>query len=256
MYRTVPASEHDDGLEDTGLLGGRDVEQGDDTKVALEMSELGERGPGGGAAEVGSEDIGPDAFEFSVLMVGQPNRTLRASPEWTVLQLKEKYFLAECVEGKTVRLILRGKLLRDDDTLEASGLGEGSFVHCAVTRGRGLVVNDPQSENHQAMGAPGGLREFDDAQVPRWLLHGQGPRQGTNGDFMLGFVMGFFLGILTLIWVWQRSVPRRQKVGILLGMSCNFLFSIMTSNPEQAQGNQPQSPTHQTGTDSDPGYGS
>ena len=34
---------------------------------------------------------------------------------------------------------------------------------------------------------------------------------GTNSDFLWGFLPGFFVGFLMLIWVWMPSVPHKQK---------------------------------------------
>lgn len=53
----------------------------------------------------------------------------------------------------------------------------------------------------------GGLDGFDD-----------GGSGGTR-DFMFGFAMGAFLGVIMLLWLWEAAVPRRQKLGILAGVT-------------------------------------
>ena len=39
--------------------------------------------------------------------------------------------------------------------------------------------------------------------------------------------MGFFLGFLLLIWMWQDSVSHKQKVGIFVGVVCNMMITLM-----------------------------
>lgn len=49
--------------------------------------------------------------------------------------------------------------------------------------------------------------------------------EGTQGDMLLGLVMGFVFGIIMLFWIWERGIPRRQKLGILCGIACNLTVS-------------------------------
>ena len=46
--------------------------------------------------------------------------------------------------------------------------------------------------------------------------------EGTQADMLLGLVMGFVFGIIMLFWIWERGIPRRQKLGILCGIACNL----------------------------------
>lgn len=57
-------------------------------------------------------------------------------------------------------------------------------------------------------GSLAGLDGFDD----------DGAAGGTR-DFMFGFVMGAFLGVIMLLWMWEAAVPRKQKLGILAGVT-------------------------------------
>ena len=52
----------------------------------------------------------------------------------TVLQLKETIAAIEGIPAHQVpfRLYLSGRLLQDDDTIEASGITDGSTVHCIL----------------------------------------------------------------------------------------------------------------------------
>ena len=58
--------------------------------------------------------------------------------------------------------------------------------------------------------------------------------EGTQADMLLGLVMGFVFGIIMLFWIWERGIPRRQKLGILCGIACNLtvLPPIRPSKPK------------------------
>lgn len=48
---------------------------------------------------------------------------------------------------------------------------------------------------------------------------------GATRDFMFGFAMGAFLGVIMLLWMWEAQVPRKQKFGILMGVT--FKYSVI-----------------------------
>mmetsp|Transcript_18387 Transcript_18387/g.34713 ORF Transcript_18387/g.34713 Transcript_18387/m.34713 type:complete len:227 (-) Transcript_18387:178-858(-) len=195
-----------------------------------------------------------DTVEINVCQVGKGRHQVRASLAWTVAQFKRAHFRDEVKANKNVRLIFQGKLLHDENTLEEVGLVDKAFMHCSVCEFNPAVVNDPQDENHNA-NHNALHRDLEDAQIPPWLLQ-EFTRQGTNGDFILGFIMGFFLGVLTLIWVWQRAVPRRQKLGIMLGFGCNLVLSfVQVANQQHDHQTNGSRPPAGGGTNTDPGIG-
>ncbi|KAG2865948.1 hypothetical protein PC113_g3264 [Phytophthora cactorum] len=49
--------------------------------------------------------------------------------------------------------------------------------------------------------------------------------EGTGTEFLWGFLMGLLLGVFMLLMLLDRSVPRKQKVGLLLGVSMNFFLN-------------------------------
>lgn len=58
-------------------------------------------------------------------------------------------------------------------------------------------------------------------------LDGLSDEEGSAGatrDFMFGFAMGAFLGVIMLLWMWEAQVPRKQKLGILMGVT--FKYSV------------------------------
>mmetsp|Transcript_6037 Transcript_6037/g.14578 ORF Transcript_6037/g.14578 Transcript_6037/m.14578 type:complete len:212 (+) Transcript_6037:221-856(+) len=202
-----------------------ELEEGVDRKESLEL-------------------LDKDSIEVTLLQVGLGRKSVPASPSWTVRQFKEKYFPKEVKEEKRIRIIFQGKLLQDEPTLESLGIADHAFLHVSICENSPGIVNNPEDENHNAN--LGGYGDLNDAEIPPWLLQAHFARQGSNGDFVLGFIMGFFLGVLTLIWVWQRAVPRRQKLGIMLGFGCNLLLSfIQVANQHHPAPGHP--PTGQDG---------
>lgn len=58
--------------------------------------------------------------------------------------------------------------------------------------------------------------------------------EGTYFDMVWGFLMGLLLGFILLFWLWERSVPTRQKLGIILGVVLNLIISMMPKHiPDQ-----------------------
>jgi len=55
---------------------------------------------------------------------------------------------------------------------------------------------------------------------------------GTDRDFIWGFLLGFFVGFLMLVWVWMPAVPHKQKLGILTGISVQLALSVFHSNED------------------------
>lgn len=59
---------------------------------------------------------------------------------------------------------------------------------------------------------------------------------GTDRDFMWGFMLGFFVGFLMLVWVWMPTVPHKQKLGILTGISFQLALSMLKGNGDDEDG--------------------
>mmetsp|Transcript_8601 Transcript_8601/g.20316 ORF Transcript_8601/g.20316 Transcript_8601/m.20316 type:complete len:274 (+) Transcript_8601:264-1085(+) len=59
--------------------------------------------------------------------------------------------------------------------------------------------------------------------------------EGTQADMFLGLVMGFVFGIIMLFWIWERGIPRRQKLGILCGIGCNLTMGMIRLQTRSAR---------------------
>eukprot|EP01097_Dermamoeba_algensis_P011391 TRINITY_DN881_c0_g4_i1.p1 TRINITY_DN881_c0_g4~~TRINITY_DN881_c0_g4_i1.p1 ORF type:complete len:233 (+),score=40.94 TRINITY_DN881_c0_g4_i1:39-701(+) len=50
--------------------------------------------------------------------------------------------------------------------------------------------------------------------------------EGSYEDLFLGMVMGFLLGFIVVFFLWDKSLSRRTKFGIVAGVGCNVSFSL------------------------------
>ena len=55
---------------------------------------------------------------------------------------------------------------------------------------------------------------------------------GQDRDFWCGFLLGFFVGFVMLIWVWMPTVPHKQKLGILAGITVQLALAMFQPSPQ------------------------
>ncbi len=60
------------------------------------------------------------------------------------------------------------------------------------------------------------------------------PSVGTDKDFVWGFLLGFFVGFIMLFWVWMPTVPHKQKIGIICGISFQLALNLLRKSGEGA----------------------
>jgi hypothetical protein len=58
------------------------------------------------------------------------------------------------------------------------------------------------------------------------------PYLGTDKDFVWGFILGFFVGFIMLFWVWMPTVPHKQKIGIICGISFQLGLNLLRRSGE------------------------
>mmetsp|Transcript_11650 Transcript_11650/g.16635 ORF Transcript_11650/g.16635 Transcript_11650/m.16635 type:complete len:101 (-) Transcript_11650:3371-3673(-) len=56
---------------------------------------------------------------------------------------------------------------------------------------------------------------------------------GSDRDFLWGFLLGFCVGFLMLVWVWMPTVPHKQKLGILTGISLQLALALLKKNDDE-----------------------
>ena len=54
---------------------------------------------------------------------------------------------------------------------------------------------------------------------------------GNDRDFLCGFLLGFFVGFFMLVWVWMPTVPHKQKLGILTGITVQLALNLLSPPP-------------------------
>ncbi|OQS02579.1 ubiquitin family protein [Thraustotheca clavata] len=54
-----------------------------------------------------------------------------------------------------------------------------------------------------------------------------GENEGTQVDMIWGIAMGLILGFFMLFLLWERTIPRKQKVGIVIGVAMNLMLNVV-----------------------------
>lgn len=65
---------------------------------------------------------------------------------------------------------------------------------------------------------------------------------GSDKDFLWGFFLGFFVGFVMLFWVWMPTVPHKQKLGILTGISFQMALGMLRSTENNENPNVSEYP--------------
>jgi DUF2407 C-terminal domain len=54
--------------------------------------------------------------------------------------------------------------------------------------------------------------------------------EGSNADFLFGCILGYLLGVLTLVLLLDKNISRRWRVGIVAGIATNAAFGVLRSS--------------------------
>jgi len=198
---------------------------------------------------------------------GHGNIELNVLCDARVSQLLSRVFERELAERQRVRVFFRGRVLREDEALEDAGVTDGCVLHTHflpplagdappgdAEAPRGEVLMDSSSGFSDSDGnafpalagySPAQIEQLRQAQAQMDLelqmaaAHG-GPyavREGSTGELILGFFIGFILGWLSILWLYSPSLSRKQRLGILLGLTLNLIMLIANwLDPPQQQG--------------------
>lgn len=77
-------------------------------------------------------------------------------------------------------------------------------------------------------GGTGARRTQQRRTVPR-LVFASGA-EGTNGDFLLGCIIGYMVGLMVLVFLLDANATRRWRVGIVAGVATNCAFGILRTS--------------------------
>ena len=171
-----------------------------------------------------SEDSPSSSLELKIMQMGKDTLSVQVAPQSSVAQLKRQVFGEDLDKGKNVRMIFAGKLLRDQELINDCGLKDGSFIQVSITDA--IAVQSQPVEDNDAQQA---------VEIPPELYYEQNyveNNEGHNAEFLLGLSLGFMLGFIVLIILWQPRASRKQKLGVLVGV---FLHIFLSYNDERAR---------------------
>lgn len=246
--------------------------------------------------------------------VGLPGGTVHdfeLAPTATLSDVANQVILAENLDQNAVRirLICAGKLFSDFSLQVRDIVGDGDFLHCAVSqrreessessgrsdhqteaeypetqlvfeaidtyRGVSVVISDHSATSSSRLAEAGFseeeirfiLRHFhvlqrqaaarrdrhrngdieeggrqaesnDNNDSEDFIARVRRPRsepgymmsssvEGSNGDFLMGCIFGYLLGIIVLVLLLDNSATRRWRVGLVAGVATNCAFGVL-----------------------------
>mmetsp|Transcript_5553 Transcript_5553/g.8614 ORF Transcript_5553/g.8614 Transcript_5553/m.8614 type:complete len:223 (+) Transcript_5553:85-753(+) len=207
-----------------------------------------------------------DEFLLYVKTADGRKLDIHVSGKDRVESLKKTVLELERAENKACRLICQGKMLSEDSqTLRDAGLHDGVYIHCVISevvhsrqeqeeeppsisrfREMGFSENEIEFFRSQLMTRRGIQPGGNEADLRRaeeeWLstrididnnvrdTEPMIPRdsiEGDNSDLLWGITTGFLLGIIMVFWLFERALPRKQKIGIIAGIGCNLSFGLL-----------------------------
>ncbi|KAJ8603360.1 hypothetical protein CTAYLR_004295 [Chrysophaeum taylorii] len=129
------------------------------------------------------------------------------------------------------RLICSGRIMRPDDLLSAYALNGTIHLFPRTEPAVPLRRRESPPEDYLlesgAAGGGGGVFALEEVDI------------GSPREFLWGFVMGFVLGFIMLLYLWERSVSYRQKMGILAGATAQLFVKYVHSGWIAAQAQPP-----------------
>jgi len=156
-----------------------------------------------------------------------------------VADLKRQIAQERDYGGKHLRLIYQGKILQNDTLLQSLNLSNRSCLHLAVSdfasTSQDIEHQRPLALEPRSTGS--GLRvlfvrdvELSSTDLP---LDDFNSNLYPTQDLLLGVIVGLFLGVISIIWLWDQRTPLRFKLGILAGAGLNIMYTMLKMQAEQ-----------------------
>lgn len=155
----------------------------------------------------------------------ETQRWVEAALGRSVADFKRRHFPSESAQGKVIRLIYQGQLLRDEGrSLESYGLAEGAVLHCHVS-------NTPLSQSSAGGGGGGGGLGVGGGGGGGVVGGGGG---GGAGEEALGGIPGRYLHLflaakLLGLWALWISFPDYFDLTASAAMLVLSLAAVVTA---------------------------
>mmetsp|Transcript_20813 Transcript_20813/g.43000 ORF Transcript_20813/g.43000 Transcript_20813/m.43000 type:complete len:611 (-) Transcript_20813:214-2046(-) len=152
------------------------------------------------------------------------NDRRRMEDEWMAIQGPYSEFRMNLNTNNPLLLAAIGGGTAPDDPLSSMPSGAaGLFLRRGASNGNGIGGSNLEDDDDDDLMFGGSLS-------PNGRFHpymGSLPSAGTDKDFIWGFILGFFVGYIMLFWVWMPTVPHKQKIGIISGISFHSGLNLL-----------------------------
>ena len=257
QYTLVPTQEHD--RHSTGKDASRvtiDDSDDDDDDITLPSTQTLAFLPSTSASAPTAQS--PPSLSLTLIRQGEANRSVSCSADWSISTLKQRIYPSESADNKLIRVIYLGRVLSDEQRLSDTGIEDGHCLHVLVTD-KLPSTNTATSTSHApntyqlnsiATAAP--ASPTSPYHYPQYIHTATGqalpmdslyhahltsptsptdptspspvPNTGTTKDFVVGYVLGFFLGFLACLLLWSSQSSMKQRMGIVCGMMTNIML--------------------------------
>uniref|UniRef100_A0A915MFJ1 Ubiquitin-like domain-containing protein n=1 Tax=Meloidogyne javanica TaxID=6303 RepID=A0A915MFJ1_MELJA len=178
-----------------------------------------------------STNLSADSICIRIKFLDDSLKIVQTNKNVTIGNFKRLHFSEELKEGKIIRLIYQGRLLRDDSsTLEFYGLTDSCVLHCHIgtrpysTNNNGGVGNENNNNRAGENGAQNGGGGGASSTSPPGIL-GTRPRMVETGFWLIlfNFVFSYAWNLVRIVWEWANRQEEEQEVAPT-GTFSTFLF--------------------------------
>nr|CAD2169600.1 unnamed protein product [Meloidogyne enterolobii] len=168
-----------------------------------------------------STNLSADSICIRIKFLDDSLKIVQTNKNVTIGNFKRLHFSEELKEGKIIRLIYQGRLLRDDSsTLEFYGLTDSCVLHCHIgTRPYSTNNNVGGNENNNRAGENGAQNGSGGGGIL-----GTGPRMVETGFWLIlfNFVFSYAWNLVRIVWEWANRQEEEEVAPT--GTLSTFLF--------------------------------
>uniref|UniRef100_A0A914LW09 Ubiquitin-like domain-containing protein n=1 Tax=Meloidogyne incognita TaxID=6306 RepID=A0A914LW09_MELIC len=172
-----------------------------------------------------STNLSADSICVRIKFLDDSLKIVQTNKNVTIGNFKRLHFSEELKEGKIIRLIYQGRLLRDDSsTLEYYGLTDSCVLHCHIgTRPYSTNSNNVgggggnENNNNNRAGENGGQNGGGASSTSPPGILGTRPRMVETGFWLIlfNFVFSYAWNLVRIVWEWANR--QEEEEDILVG---------------------------------------